>query len=247
MPLLGAHMSIAGGYHKAVEAAQPPGATACNCSPRTTTSGGQRRSTDDEADRFQASLTELGISHPIAHDSYLINLASPDDELWKKSIDALVVELERAEKLGIPYVVAHPGAFTTSSEKAGLRRIARGARRGAQANQGHCGPGACWKPPPGRGRTLVGGSSIWPTIIDEVRDPDRLGVCFDTCHVFAAGYPMETKQEYLATMRELDRTVGRSIGSRRFTSTTAPSRSARGSTATPISARARWAWNRSAT
>ena len=72
---------------------------------------------------FRASLTACEVSHPIAHDSYLINLAAPDHELWTKSIDAFVIELLRAEKLGIPYLVTHPGCYTTASEEAGLRRV----------------------------------------------------------------------------------------------------------------------------
>lgn len=207
MPTLGAHMSIAGGYYKAVEAAEAVG---CECVQLFTKNNNQWRAkelTDDDAQRFQAALAELGITHPIAHDSYLINLGSPDDELWKKSIDAMVVELQRAEKLGIPYVVAHPGAFTTSSESLGLRRIAEGLdevhkqTRNIEAQ-------ILLETTAGQGSNLGWKFEHLAKIIDRARDPDRLGVCFDTCHVFAAGYAMETKKEYLATIRALDKTVG---------------------------------------
>ncbi|MCA9247808.1 MAG: TIM barrel protein, partial [Planctomycetales bacterium] len=115
MPILGSHMSIAGGYYKSVIAAHKAG---CDCVQLFTKNNNQWRAkpiSDDDAQRFRDTLVELGISHPISHDSYLINLGSPDKELWKKSVDALVIELQRAEQLSIPYVVAHPGAFTTSS------------------------------------------------------------------------------------------------------------------------------------
>ncbi len=210
MPPLGAHMSIAGGYFKAVDAAAAAG---CECVQLFTKNNNQWRAkelTDDDAERFKASLTEHGIKHPIAHDSYLINLGSPDDELWKKSIDALVVELLRAEKLGIGYVVAHPGAFTTSSEKVGIRRIATGLNEVHKQTKGIVAQ-VLLETTAGQGSNLGWRFEHLADIIDKARDPDRLGVCFDTCHVFAAGYSMETKKEYLATIRELDRTVGRKL------------------------------------
>lgn len=235
MPLLGAHMSIAGGFHKAVEAASAAG---CDCvqlfthapqrwpfeeNPASDTASRSARFftknnnqwrakelTNADAERFQASLSELGITHPIAHDSYLINLGSPDDQLWKKSIDAMVVELQRAEKLGIPYVVAHPGAFTTSSEEAGIRRIAKGLDEVHKQTKGIKSQ-VLLETTAGQGSNLGWRFKHLAGIIDRCRDPERLGVCFDTCHVFAAGYPMETKKEYLATIRELDRVVGRKL------------------------------------
>ena len=138
MSVLGAHQSIAGGYYKAVERAKRRG---CDCVQLSTNNNqwAARPVTSEDGRRFQAALQEHGISHPIAHDSYLINLASPDLRLWKKSVAALVEELRRAEILGIPYVVAHPGAYTTGDERRGLRRVIRteGDRR---SNRGHFSP-----------------------------------------------------------------------------------------------------------
>ena len=125
MAILGAHMSIAGGYDRAVHRAADAG---CDCVQIFTKNNNQWRAkeiTDPEADRFRTALVDRGVSHPIAHSSYLINLASPDKQLWKKSIDAFVVELLRGERLGLEYVVVHPGAFTTSSEKRGIRAVIR--------------------------------------------------------------------------------------------------------------------------
>ena len=125
MPILGAHESIAGGYYKAVEIARKVG---CDCVQLFTKNNNQWRAkeiSDEDVARFRDALKTLNIAHPIAHDSYLINLASPDKALWKKSVDAFIVEMLRAERLGIPYVVTHPGAFTTSSEEAGIAAIAR--------------------------------------------------------------------------------------------------------------------------
>lgn len=207
MPILGAHQSIAGGYYKSVEIAHR---FKCDCVQLFTKNNNQWRAkelTDEDVALFQGKLKELGVTHPLAHDSYLINLASPDKELWTKSVDAFVVEMLRAERLGIPYVVTHPGAHTTSSEEAGIAAVVRaldevhGQTRGIKAKcllETTAGQGSCL------GRTF----EQLAAMIDGVRDPERLGMCVDTCHIFAAGYPLGTEKDYQATMRALDKTVG---------------------------------------
>ena len=200
-------MSIAGGYFNAVEAAHRVG---CDCVQLFTKNNNQWRAkpiTDEEVEQFRSALSELEITHPISHDSYLINLASPDAELFKKSVDAFVVELQRAEALGIPYVVAHPGAFTTSSEARGLRRIARGLNEVHRQTKGIAAQ-CLLETTAGQGSNLGWKFEHLAKILETVRDPDRLGVCFDTCHVFAAGYPMDSEKNYKATMRAFNQTVG---------------------------------------
>lgn len=206
-PPLGAHMSIAGGYYRAVETAKK---CHCDCVQVFTKNNNQWRAkliTDEDVAKFQDALKSLGIGHPIAHDSYLINMASPDKALWKKSLDAMVIELQRAEQLGIPYVVAHPGAFTTSSESAGLKKIIKALDEAHRQTKGIA---ACCllETTAGQGSNLGWKFEHLATILDGVKDPDRVGVCFDTCHVFAAGYAMETEKEYKATMRALNKTIG---------------------------------------
>ncbi len=207
MPILGAHMSIAGGYYKAVEDAARVG---CDCVKLFTKNNNQWRARaidDSEAERFQSALAEKHISHPLSHTAYLINLASPDKALWKKSVDAFVVELERAERLGIPYVVVHPGAFTTADEKTGIRNVAAALDDALRQTRGLT---VCCllENTAGQGTCLGWKFEQLASIIDAVKVPDRVGVCIDTCHTFAAGYPLAPKKDYLATMRELDRTVG---------------------------------------
>ncbi len=207
MAILGAHMSMAGGYYKAVEAAARVG---CDCVQLFTKNNNQWRAkpiTEDDVAKFRSALAEHGIKHPISHDSYLINLASPDNELWKKSVDAFVVELQRAAQLGIPYVVAHPGAFTTSSEARGLKRIVRGLNEVHKQTKG-CTAQCLLETTAGQGSNLGWKFEHLAAILDGVRNPDLLGVCFDTCHVFAAGYAMDTEKNYKATMRALNKTVG---------------------------------------
>ena len=207
MAILGAHMSMAGGYYKAVNAAHKAG---CDCVQLFTKNNNQWRAkpiTDDDVAKFRAALDEHGITHTISHDSYLINLASPDDALWKKSIDAFVIELQRAEMLGIPYVVAHPGAFTSSSEEAGLKRIALGLDEAHRQTKG-CTAQCLLETTAGQGSNLGWKFEHLAEIIELASDPDRLGVCFDTCHAFAAGYAMGTEKYYKATMKRLNQTVG---------------------------------------
>ena len=207
MAILGAHKSIVGGYHKAVEEA---GKCGCDCVQLFTKNSNQWRAkeiTPEEAQRFVDALLQWKISHPIAHDSYLINLASPDQRLWKKSVDAFVVELGRADTLGIPYVVTHPGAYTTSSETRGIRRVIRALDEIHGQTQGirtKC----LLETTAGQGTSLGWQFEHLAAMLDGVKDPDRLGVCFDTCHVFAAGYQMAAKTEYKATIRAFDATVG---------------------------------------
>jgi deoxyribonuclease-4 len=163
--------------------------------------------TDEDVRLFKGKLKELGVTHPLAHDSYLINLASPDPVLWKKSVDSFVIEMLRADRLGIPYLVTHPGAHTTSSEEVGIAAVVRALDEMHRQTRGiktkclletTAGQGSCL------GRTF----EQLAAMIDGVQDPDRLGVCVDTCHIFAAGYPIGTEKDYKATMRALDKAVG---------------------------------------
>lgn len=200
-------MSIAGGYEKAVVEASGCG---CDCVQLFTKNNNQWRAkpiTVEDVEKFSEKLRKLKIRYPLSHSSYLINLAAPAADLWKKSIDAFIVELQRAGQLGIPYVVLHPGAFTTSSESAGLKRIIRALNE--VHKQIPAGESGCLlETTAGQGSCLGHRFEHLATIMDGVKQPDRLGVCFDTCHVFAAGYAMESEKEYKATMREMNKTVG---------------------------------------
>jgi deoxyribonuclease IV len=217
MPILGCHTSIAGGYHRAVERAAAVG---CDCvqlftgSPRSFSASSIKASLSaanavaaDEAERFREALRVSGITHPLAHDGYLINLASPDRRLWQKSVEAFIAELHRAEQLGIPYVVTHPGAFTTADEQTGLRNIVRAIDEATAQTRG-LRVGCLLETTSGQGTALGWRFEQLAAILDGLQSPERLGVCFDTCHVFAAGYPLGTPQEYDSTMVAFDRLLG---------------------------------------
>jgi deoxyribonuclease IV len=207
MPILGAHQSIAGGYYRSAEIAAECG---CDCVQLFTKNNNQWKAkalTDDDAAKFQAALKRLKIAHPLSHESYLINLAAPDEELWRKSIEAHAVELLRAEHLKIPYAVLHPGAFTTSSEEAGLKRIAQ-ALDEIHEKVGDLKVRTLLENTAGQGSTLGWRFEQLAAILEGVKQLERLGVCIDTCHLLAAGYPISTPKDYEATMNELDKIVG---------------------------------------
>src|SRR5262245_23006540 len=206
-PLLGAHMSIAGGYYKAVEAAASFGMDVVQLFTKNNNQWKAKPILDSEINEFRAALKATGVRFPVAHDSYLINLASPDAALWQKSLEAFTIELERAEALELIGVVMHPGSCLDSSEDEGLARII-----GALDEAHHRTRGfetiTLLETTAGQGSNLGYKFEHLARIANGVAAPERIGVCVDTCHIFAAGYPITTEIEFGATMDEFDRVVG---------------------------------------
>jgi deoxyribonuclease-4 len=157
--------------------------------------------------RFREALVSSGLVHPLVHDGYLINLASPDPALWRRSVDGFVEELRRAATLRIPYVVTHPGAYSSGGEQQGLKRVILGLNE-ALALTAELKVGCLLETTAGQGTWLGWRFEQLAAIFEGVESQHRLGVCFDTCHVFAAGYPLATEDQYHATMREFDAMVG---------------------------------------
>jgi deoxyribonuclease-4 len=206
MPL-GAHMSISGGLDKAVERGSSIG---CETFQVFTKSNQQWRAKPLEAEdvaRFQATRATAGIDPIFAHAAYLINLAAPDDDAWDKSLESFIVELGRCAALKLPFIVVHPGAHGGAGEDTGLSRITRALDECFTRHQD--------EPVTVLLETTAGqGSSVgykfehlaW--IIEHCLYPERLGICFDTCHAFAAGYDLRTPESYERTIASLDRLVG---------------------------------------
>jgi deoxyribonuclease-4 len=204
---LGAHMSIAGGLSKAVFRGEEVGCQVIQIFSKTSNQWKVSPLTSDEIASFKEAARKTGVRPMMIHNSYLINLGNPGDPEWERSVDAFFVELERAEALGVPYVVAHPGAHLGSGEEAGLNRIAAGLdelyRRGKGFRvkillENTAGQGTC-----------VGYRfEHMRYLLDHVREPDRLGICLDTCHLFAAGYDIRTEEGYHTTMDLLDKVIG---------------------------------------
>jgi deoxyribonuclease IV len=207
MPLLGAHLSIVGGYFKAVDAAAAFGMDTVQIFTKNNNQWRAKALTDDDVHAFREALERTGIRQPCAHDSYLINLASPDDELWQKSLDAFVVELERAEALGLAGVVMHPGSFVDSTERRGISRIVKGLDTACRRTKGF--QTEIWlETTAGQGTNLGYRFEHLAEILSRSKFADRMGVCVDTCHIFAAGYPLASDAEYAATMNEFDDVIG---------------------------------------
>ena len=203
----GAHLSMAGGHDRAVREAHSLGMDAVQVFTKSNNQWRAAPLTDAHIAAWNLALAETGIKGPVAHASYLINLASPDDALWEKSIAALVVEIERGESLGISDLVMHPGAHVGSGEEAGLARVAAGLdevhRRTTGVNLR-----VALETTAGQGSCLGHRFEQLGRIIDLVAQPERLSVCGDTCHIFAAGYPLGTPTEYDETMAALVGAVG---------------------------------------
>jgi deoxyribonuclease-4 len=161
---------------------------------------------------WQAELARLGWQgRTVSHASYLINLASVNDELWRKSIDLMTIEVERCEQLGIPFLVHHPGSFTGSTLEHGLARITDAYteifRRTAGFRTVSCLEGTV-----GAG-SLIGGrfehlASLRQSISDATAQPQRIGFCLDTCHMHAAGYDMASRDSADAALRSFDQLCG---------------------------------------
>jgi deoxyribonuclease-4 len=207
MPLLGAHQSIAGGYYKAVEAAAGFGMDVVQLFTKNNNQWKAKPITPAEIDEFRAALAVSGVQHPCAHTSYLINLASPDDVLWQKSLEAFTIELERAEALGLLGLVMHPGSCVTCTEDEGLARVIAALDKAHQSTRGFR-TLTLLETTAGQGTNLGHRFEHLARIADNVAAPERVAVCVDTCHIFAAGYPITTKTEYAATMDEFDDVVG---------------------------------------
>jgi deoxyribonuclease-4 len=191
MPILGAHMSVAGGLHKAIEAAV---ALKMDTVQIFTSSPSQWAAKPLEASAissWHATWKKSGLTHPIAHASYLINLAATD-ELFRKSVDALVDQWQRCEALHLSGLVLHPGAFTKTTEADGISRVADGVVEAIQrVSPKHCrlllentaGQGTCL------GHRIDQLSQMLKLVAQQNKQIKKhVGVCIDTCHAFAAGY-----------------------------------------------------------
>jgi deoxyribonuclease-4 len=207
MPRFGAHMSIAGGYHHALLAAEAHGCQAVQLFTKNASQWQGKPLTDEDAALFRSTRRRTRLRPTVAHDSYLINLASPEEGLFRRSIEAFVEELRRAEKLGLDYLVAHPGAHLDSGEAAGLARVAEGLNEALD----HCAGfhvQVLLETTAGQGSCLGHRFEHLADILKALRQPQRVGVCLDTCHVFAAGYALAPEAEYRATLRAFDRLIG---------------------------------------
>lgn len=205
--LLGAHMSIAGGVFRAVERAMSVESTALQIFTKNSNQWKARPLDEEEIHRYKELLGQSDVQVVIAHDSYLLNLGSPEQALWSKSVEALVDELERCRLLDVSGLVVHPGAHMGSGEEEGLRRIAEGIDCAFERTDGSP-VKVLLETTAGQGSALGYRFEHLAEIRSRVRIADRLGVCVDTCHLYAAGYGIHTEEGYDETVAEFERIIG---------------------------------------
>ena len=204
---LGAHESIAGGIYKAFDRAESVGCDALQVFVKPNRAWAISPLVEDDVAHFKRRAAETGIHPVVAHTSYLLNLASPEEALWGRSIKTLVLEMERCEALDIPFLVLHPGHHVGSGEKAGLARVAQGLGAVHAATLGFR-VRILLENTAGQGSALGAIFEQLAWLLAKTPQGDRLGVCLDTCHLFAAGYELRTAEGYNATISAFDTLVG---------------------------------------
>ena len=206
-PLIGAHESIAGGIHKAFERAESVGCRVLQVFTKNSNQWYAQPLTADDIANYKTTASKSSIKHVIAHDSYLINLCAKDKSILQKSREAFLDELGRCEILGIKYLNFHPGSHMGAGEKEGIHIIidslnwAHERARGYQVK-------SVLETTAGPGSAIGYRFEHLREIIDGVDEPERMAVCIDTCHVFAAGYDISTESAYVRTMKEFDGVIG---------------------------------------
>jgi deoxyribonuclease-4 len=207
VPIFGAHLSVAGGYYRAADAAAELNCETVQVFTKAPSQWSAKPIAAEEAARFRQAIKDAKLTVPTAHDSYLINLAAPSDDLWRKSIDAFCDEIDRADLLGLQYLVTHPGAHVGSGETAGIERVIVALNEILDRR-----PNSkliiLLETTAGMGTTLGHRFEHLAAMRTGVTQRKRLGICLDTCHVFAAGYGLGTDDEYHRTFDDFDNVIG---------------------------------------
>ncbi len=203
---MGAHTSISGGVSQSVPRARALGFTAAQIFVKNNKQWFAPPLAEDEISQFLSARKASGI-YFFAHNSYLINLASQDPQMFNTSVNAMTAELERAEALGLPFIVMHPGSHGGAGEEAGLNRIAKGLDKIVKSTAGYkC--RMALEVTAGQGNALGYRLEHLNWLLEKVSDEKRFGICLDTAHLYAAGYNVKTKEGYEDTMSQIDKLFG---------------------------------------
>jgi deoxyribonuclease-4 len=205
--LLGAHMSIAGGLERALWRGREVGCSVVQLFLKNQLQWTAPPYSAAEIARFRAAWTETGMRQVFAHAAYLINLAAPAPAEWRRAVAAFHDELERAEALGLAFVIIHPGSHRGAGLADGIRRVVRALDEVTQRTAGYR-VLALLENTAGGGATIGRSFEELGRILDGLRRPERAGVCLDTCHLFAAGYDIRRRAGYEAAMRRCARLLG---------------------------------------
>jgi deoxyribonuclease-4 len=194
--LFGAHMPIAGGVEKAPLSGKKTGCLAMQIFTKSSNQWAAKKLEPASVEAYLKNLGESGIKAVASHDSYLINLASPDPALRQKSLNAFIDEIARAAALKIPFLVFHPGSHVGSGEDAGLEAVVECMNTAIAETKQHADVMLVIETTAGQGTNLGYKFEHIARLIDGVKNKKRVGVCFDTCHVFASGYDLRTEEGY---------------------------------------------------
>jgi len=206
-PLLGAHMSIAGGVGNAFIQGKKVACDAIQIFTKSSRQWASKPYSKEEIEQFHINRKETGIGAVVAHDSYLLNMGSPDAALRTRSVAAFIDELERCEVLGVTNLIAHPGAHVGAGELDGIKTIAKSLDEVHKACPSYR-VKVTLEITAGQGSNLGYRFEQIGNMIDATRESDRLRVCFDTEHAFAAGYDIRTREGYERTFDEFDEAIG---------------------------------------
>ena len=204
--IIGAHNSISGGVHKALDRAIELHTNSCQIFSHNVRSWQKKEFEHEEIENFKDRYQRSNeIKYVVIHTSYLINLASPKEELWKKSIQGLKDELKKADQLGVDHINTHIGAHTGSGREKGLNRIIKALNIISESDVfTSSSVDILLENTAGSGTTLGKDFEEIGYVLNELDRKERFGVCFDTCHGFAAGYPVDNKSGLDSTLNELD-------------------------------------------
>jgi deoxyribonuclease-4 len=208
---LGAHESIAGGLVNAFDRGHTATCEAIQIFTKSNRQWKAKPLSEEEVAAWrerQAAEEEAGGIFPVvAHASYLINIASPEEEVWQKSFDALKIEVERCEALGVPFLALHPGSHMKAGEETGLANVARALSQLHAETPGFRSM-VCLEGMAGQGTNLGGSFEHLAWLLEHTDEGERLGICLDSCHLYGAGYDVRTPEGYAETMETFDRAIG---------------------------------------
>ena len=205
--LLGVHCSIAEGVANAVATGTEIGCTAIQLFTTSNRQWQQSELYDADIEAFRKNMKAGTVRLAFSHAMYLINLAAPNAEIFRKSISAMIGEIERVDALGLPFVVVHPGSPKEKGRDWGIFRVAEAISRVFEKTA-NLKAGIALETTAGQGHQLGRTFEELAAIMDIVKAGNRLGVCFDTCHAYASGYDIKTKDGYEKTWREFDEIIG---------------------------------------
>ncbi|MBU4195083.1 MAG: deoxyribonuclease IV [Actinobacteria bacterium] len=202
----GYHVKLAGSPVSAIESGVEAGCDTIQMFPGSPQQWGTPKASDEDARVFREARRESGIDPVIIHSIYLVNMASSADQVFKRSASSLASALTKADKLGSAAVVTHIGNHKGEGERFGLERIAAAVNSCLERSPGET--MLLLETTAGAGTSIGGRFEQFGEVFDLSGGPDRLGICLDTCHIFAAGYDISTPGGVDAALKELDKYIG---------------------------------------